>query len=690
VVRHGVEQGPPLTHGADAAWFVALGAALVATSLLLAASVAEESLTAFLLAAWLFAFAEVEALALLLSPFHAVGRGGYAALELGALGVALAVWVWRGRPTPKPPDLRRLRGHPILIVLAAGVGLWLAYELFLGLTVQQNNWDSLTYHLARAAAWYQHGGLYWIPNSPSERQNAFPAGAEVADLWSLVAIRSDRAAAVVQFCAQLAAATATYGIGVRLGFRRSASAFAALLVPTFALVALESTTTQTDLVTASMVAAGLYFVLGATDVGHATRDGALAGIAVALGVGAKWTALLALPGVLAVAFAARIPLRRLFAPALSFALTFVILDLWLYAENVDNTGRLLGYGTDRAAHSPSPLSLGGWLATVLRILYRFFDLTGVRGRGPASLVGAVVLAVAAAAAWIAARREKPRLAVVALGAPALATALVIPHLVVGGAAVFHLAVRALHIRIDPPGTSEGPFSWHVVNYVHEDFAYFGPLGPLFLLVAIAVLRPRAARAHPPRAALGAAVFVYIAFIAAAYRFNDFVGRFVLVGVVMSAALVAVVYRWRAVAAGVTLVALGTLLVAVVENELKPAKMKPWSLSYAQVLDLQTWQHGIGEGVDALNRVVPENGCVGALLGGDDAAYPLFGPHVQRRITYVAPPPAGERLTTRLASVVIGPGQAGVKLGPEWHVTSLAGYWRLAVRAGNPRPFACSD
>jgi hypothetical protein len=688
VVRHGVEQGPPLTHGADAAWFVALGAILIATALLVAASIAAYSLTSFLLAAWVVAFAEVEALALLLSPFHAVGRRGYGALELAAFGVALAVWVRRGRPVPRAPDLTSLRAHPILIVLAAGVGLGLVYELFVCLTVPPNNWDSLTYHLARAAAWYQHGGLYWIANAPTERQNAFPAGAEVADLWSLVAIRSDGAAAVVQFSAQLAAATATYGIGIRLGFRRSASAFAALLVPTFALVVLETTTTQNDLVAASMVAAGLYFVLGAGGADHATRDGVLAGIAFALGVGAKWTALLAVPGVLAVALAARVPVRRLLVPAASFALTFVLLDSWLYAENVDNSGRLLGHGGGRVEHSPS-LSLGGWLATVLRILYRFFDLTGTRGRGPASFAAAVVLAAVAAAAWIAAHRDRPRLAVVAAAATALATALIIPHLVVASAAGFRLIVRASHFPIDPSGTSERPFSWNYVNYVHEDFAYFGVLGPFLLLVAIAALRPRAARAHPPRAALGAALFLFIALIAASYRFNDFVGRFVLVGVVMCAALVAGVYRWRPVAAGVALVALGTLLVAALENQLKPAKMKPWSLSYSQVLDLQAWQRGIGEGVDALNRVVPDDGCLGALLGGDDAAYPLFGPHVQRRITYVAQPPAGGALKTRLASVVVGPGDAAVKLGPEWHVTSLGGYWRLAVRAGDARPFACS-
>jgi hypothetical protein len=630
-------------------------------------------------------FVEVEALALLLSPLHAVGRGGYAALEAAALAAAIVAWLQSGRPRPRAPTLAGARRHPILIGLAAGVGLGLAYELVICLTVPPNNWDSLTYHLSRAAAWYQHGGVHWIANAPTERQNAFPAGAELADLWTFVAIRSDTAAALTQFCAQLAAATATYGIAVRLGFRRPSSAFAALLVPTLALVVLEATTTQNDLVAASLVAAALYFVLGISAAERATREGALAGVALALAVGTKWTALLAVPGILAVAFAARIPLRRLLLAALTFAVAFVALDAWLYAENVANTGRLLGYGGGRIEHSPA-LTFGGWSATVLRILYRSFDLTGVRGRGPASLAAGVALvAVAVAAgAWFARRRERSGLRRLTVGAAAAATALLIPHLVVAGAGGFHLVARALHVPIAPSGTSEGPFSWHVVNYVHEDFAYFGVLGPLLLAVAIAALRPRAVLAHPPRAALGAAVFVFVGLIAASYRFNDFIGRFVLVGTVMSAALLAVVYRYRPVAAGVALVALGTLAVTALENQLKPAKTRPWSLSRAQVLDLQDWQRGIGEGVDALNRAVPADGCLAALLGGDDAALPLFGPHFRRRITYVA-----RSDTARVPAVLVGPGEASVTLGPRWRVTSLGGYWRLAVRDNAGDPFACS-
>jgi hypothetical protein len=93
-------------------------------------------------------------------------------------------------------------------------------------------------------------------------------------------------------------------------------------------------------------------------------------------------------------------------------------------------------------------------------------------------------------------------------------------------------------------------------------------------------------------------------------------------------------------------------------------------------------------VESLDRAVPAPACVGALLGGNDAAYPLFGAHLQRRITYVAPPGPGVPFAPAEPAVIIGPGEAGVSPGAQWRVESLGGYWRLAVRATAVSPFDC--
>jgi len=57
-----------------------------------------------------------------------------------------------------------------------------AYGLLLVVSGPPSNWDSLTYHLARAAAWAQHGGVYWIDNAPTDRINEFQPLAEQENL----------------------------------------------------------------------------------------------------------------------------------------------------------------------------------------------------------------------------------------------------------------------------------------------------------------------------------------------------------------------------------------------------------------------------------------------------------------------------------------------------------------------------
>ena len=664
---------------------LSLGALVAAAALLAAATVSPRPLPSFVLTAWLVAVAEVVALALVLSPLGAVDRAGYAVGELLFLGVAAAVWLRAGRPQPEVRPVRRITAHPILVVLALAVGLSLVYELVLCLTVPPNNWDSLTYHLSRAASWYQHRQVGWIHDAPTERQNAFPANSELALLWSFVAIRSDRLAALPQFLAQLAALVATYGIAVRIGFRRPGAIFAALLLGTFALVALESTTTQNDLFLASLVAACAYFVLGATP-----REGALAGLAIALAVGTKLTALLALPALVLLGVAAR-PSRRTILFTVAAALAgFAAVGSWLYVQNVEETGRLLGYGGGREEHSPS-LTVVGWLASVVRVLYRFFDFSGFEGVGPGFAAAAVALAAAAVAAGVlvradGARRRRtlsPRVIVAAMLVPVAC-----PLVVLGAAALAHALLRGIHFPIDPAGTSERVFSWSASTRDHEDYSYFGPLGAILVLVVVGSLTRGTWRRRPNRAVLAASLPIFLAGVALAYRFNDFVGRFMLLPVVLVAALLAVLYDRRWLAAGAATLAVATLALVQVNNELKPVSDEPWSLTRAQTLDLQRWQFGIGGGVDALNRTVPADACVGAALGGDDASYPLFGPHLRRRVSYVAVPATGGLGSPSADAVILGPGESSLQPGNKWQVSSLAGYWRLAVRKATRRPFTC--
>ena len=81
----------------------------------------------------------------------------------------------------------------------------------------------------------------------------------MADLPVVVFLGRALLAALPQLLAGLATAASVYVIAQRLGRGVRASAFAALLFPTLTVVALESVTTQNDLVEASFVAAAVAF-----------------------------------------------------------------------------------------------------------------------------------------------------------------------------------------------------------------------------------------------------------------------------------------------------------------------------------------------------------------------------------------------------------------------------------------------
>jgi len=114
----------------------------------------------------------------------------------------------------------------------------LGYELLVALTAAPNNYDSLTYHLSRAADWKQHASIEWIANAPTARMNEFQPLAEQEILFGFVAAGSGVLYALPQFIAQLAILTAVYGASRRLGFERLAAVRGAALLATFGSFAL--------------------------------------------------------------------------------------------------------------------------------------------------------------------------------------------------------------------------------------------------------------------------------------------------------------------------------------------------------------------------------------------------------------------------------------------------------------------
>ena len=652
-------------------------AAPVATAVLFAASLRLPSLVSTLLVAYLAFVANLGLVTWVLSPLRAVDRGGLAAAEGILLAAASAAWWLRGRPglplASAALAARQVLTDPVAAVFFVVVGALLAYELVLVLTAPADNWDSLTYHLSRVAAWIQHEGVYRIPNAPTPRMNEYQPLAEQQILYLFVATGRGALFALPQYLAQAAILLAIYGAARRLGFLPRPAACAAFLFAMFSLAALEATTSQNDLVAASFPVVALCLLLGSGSV----LEPALAGAAVGIGLGAKLTMALVLPVLLVLAVSRG---RKVTGAGLAgAAVGFAGIGMWGYVLNLANTGHVLGYlGT----HIDTPVDMQplhpSSFATSFDVLYGTLDVGVFSDHVIRWLwIGGVVAAAAGFAYAFVRRRAWSALLVgVAVASPFLS-----PLLIIHAGDVLAWLGREWGFPVRGRGGNLGGVVRNAQN------AVFGPVGAMAFVgipfVALAAFARR--RADWRHLVLAAAVPLFYILLGHGI-YNYFMTRFLLVPAALVAPLFALFLSRRAVAAAFLAVAAAAVVMVVIQDPLRPVENRhgyglPWQLTQVEAAYL-TDEKGVGPAVASYARHVPAHACVGAVLGGDEPAYFLSGPRLQHRVVYLPVADAVLEAYRHLLSYVVistGPNRwsAGEFRKNGWTIRSLGGYWLLA-------------
>ena len=351
------------------------------------AALAPRSKPASLVAFYLAAFAHLVLVGYALNLFHALNREGlYLALQAALVFAAWRLWKRLGAPPlfgAFSGFSLRIRQAPILSTLAAGLALAYAYGAFQNLRLPQNNMDSLSTHLARIGYWLQFGSFSpW--QTPKLLQLVYPVNAQLLTYWTILFLRRDILVGFVQWSAALASGLAVFGLGRALGYRRRASAFAALLYLGFPLILLQSTTTQNDVVAASLFAAAVYFFVRGIRQSE-TSSMLFSALALGLGLGTKQTFYFLLPG-LGILFllaaaqygaARRALLRNWLLASLAAFLTFgVYMNLinWRYFGAPFGPPDLVAESTG----SLDPASMAGALEyNIPRFLYQSLDTCGL-------------------------------------------------------------------------------------------------------------------------------------------------------------------------------------------------------------------------------------------------------------------------------------------------------------------------
>jgi hypothetical protein len=659
--------------------------AAVATALLVAAAARLPSLVSTVLAGYLVLAANVALTTLALSPFREVTTRGLTAAELVLLAGAFALWWFRGRPglplAGARTTVREALSDPATALFLVVVGVVLAYELVLGLTVPSNDGDSLSYHLAKAAAWAQHGGVYWIQNAPSVRMNAFQPLAEQENLFLFVATGSSMLIALPQYLAELAIIVAVYGASRRLGFEVRAATCGALLFATFSLVALEATTAQNDLVAASFPAVAACLLLGGGRL-----EPLLAGTAAGFGLGVKLTTGLVLPVLVWLAFVRG---RRNLGWAMAGGvLGFAAFGMWGYVLNIVNTGHLLGSGTGSVENRASP-SYPGSVANAFYLMYGTMDVS-VLSNGLIDALALAGLVIAAGAAAWGFRRVGLRRAL--RNAAALTTPFLAPLLVLGASGTLAFVARRWGFPIRGPGGVVEPINASLnKQYTHianPYFSAFGPVGIVALLAATAltIWAYAVRRVDRRHLVLAAALPCFLVLVSLQTTWNPYLTRFFLVPAVLAAPLLALLLRGRATRVAYLVVAALTVGLTITQDLTKPLDNpygfgRPWNLTQAQALKTNS-RSDYADALIAFDKLVPAEACVGAVLGGQEPAYLLYGPSRRHRVEYLSVDDALiPALRAGIFYVVISTGPnrwvANTFEAAGWQIRPLGGYWLLA-------------
>ena len=194
--------------------------------------------------------------------------------------------------------------HPFLLGSLVVIG---GVTLLVALASAPNTWDSMTYHLARVAEWYDHGSVEFYYTS-IDRQLFQPPFGEYLMLLAYGGLGGrDYLTNLPQWLAAIGSVLAAMEIARLLGAPPRSRYVAALFVATAPIVILESTGTHTDLLGGLWVAIAAWLALAQLLSPRFTARHALwFGAAIGLGIGTKttsipvglpWIALFLLPAV---------------------------------------------------------------------------------------------------------------------------------------------------------------------------------------------------------------------------------------------------------------------------------------------------------------------------------------------------------------------------------------------------------
>src|SRR5258706_9254460 len=558
-------------------------------------------------------------------------------------GIGWVIWKRAEKPALWEPfqswkikfDIQWMWREPILALLTLTIIVSYIFAMVQIILIPQNNMDSLSTHLSRIGFWLQHGSFFpW--QTTMLNQVWYPVVVQLQTYWTLLFLSSDRMVGSVQWLAALISGMGVFGMARLLGYSQRSSAFAALIFMSFPLMALQSTTTQTDLVTVAFFIPAVYFlILGIRDGQYSLLS--LSAISVGLGIGVKKSYFILLPVLAALALLLILQYgKRTWKPLLFWSVNLFVaialLGSYIYVVNLKNFGSTFA----------SPDYIDSMIAVPQSWCEAPNKLSLARVSRPNSLISS------SSDIFLEVIYNVPRLFYQALDTSGLPRPLdgYSHKIKMRLAQAFFKAIRLEEIEGTAYTAPGHAFSFSQKNINEESNAWYGPLSVLLIFPALFVqswrgLRQRNWLLLGP----GVAVLMFVPLeIILRPGWDPFQGRYFAPLVALCAPLTATWFKEKGNAfhewliAGLSIV---IVTVTLLYNPSKPTLGKfadefhVWNNSRIFIQTIQRKNDRDMYGM--VENLVPADATLGYYIPFFILDYPLFGEHLSRRLVPFASP-----------------------------------------------------
>lgn len=277
---------------------------------------------------------------------------------------------------PEPPKLT-----PVSLVLLGGVVCIVATVGLIAVVAPPNNWDSMTYHMARVVHWIQNRSVAHYPTYYSA-QLVHPPFAEFVIMHLQILSRGDRWANLVQWLSMVGSIIGVSLIAKQLGADQRGQIFAAIFCATIPMGILQASSTQNDYAVAFWLVGLAHYILLTLPEKKIPLPLVLSiGASLGLAVFTKSSGYIYAFPLMVWFFLAKLNRLRwkLWKPIGIVTLIFLSLNWGHYSRNFDLYGNPISVAEYSADYKIEVYSLLTWISNIIRNLSLHVDIVRYLG-----------------------------------------------------------------------------------------------------------------------------------------------------------------------------------------------------------------------------------------------------------------------------------------------------------------------